>query len=116
MEAKLSSNVKKVIVNSRDEALRLSSDSVGIEHIFLGMLREKDCSAVQLLNGMNVDLPAMKIKIEDTVRNTLSFQISTYHILVFNQYGKQKMNSSYFAALVLCTLQKRYFNHFLGLA
>lgn len=70
MEAKLSSNVKKVIVNSRDEALRLSSDSVGIEHIFLGMLREKDCSAVQLLNGMNVDLPAMKIKIEDTVRNT----------------------------------------------
>lgn len=70
MEAKLSSNVRKVIVNSRDEALRLSSDSVGIEHIFLGMLREKDCSAIHLLNGMSVDLPAMKIKIEDAVRNT----------------------------------------------
>ena len=40
MEAKLSPNAKKVIMNSRDEAIRLSSENVGIEHIFLGMMRE----------------------------------------------------------------------------
>ena len=34
MEANLSVNVKKVVLNSRDEAIRLCSGSVGIEHIF----------------------------------------------------------------------------------
>lgn len=69
MEANLSVNVKKVVLNSRDEAIRLCSGSVGIEHIFLGMIREKQCSAITLLNQMNVDIVSLKMKIEDTIRN-----------------------------------------------
>ncbi len=72
MEAKLSPNVKKALINSRDEAIRLNSGSVGIEHIFLGIIREKECSAVILLNELNVDILALKIKIEETVRNSES--------------------------------------------
>ena len=76
MEAKLSANVKKVIVNSRDEAIRLSSGSVGIEHIFLGMVREKECSAIALLTQMDVDILSIKARIEDAVRNTLDIKYS----------------------------------------
>ena len=48
MEAKLSPNVKKALSNSRDEAIRLKNGSIGVEHLFLGILREKDCSAVSM--------------------------------------------------------------------
>ena len=70
MEAKLSPNAKKVIMNSRDEAIRLSSENVGIEHIFLGMMREKQCSAMMCLSKLNVDLFTIKSGIENTIRNT----------------------------------------------
>ena len=76
MEAKLSTNVKKVIVNSRDEAIRLGSGSVGVEHIFLGMIREKDCSAIALLTQMNVDILSAKMKIENAVRSNMDVKYS----------------------------------------
>ena len=67
MEAKLSANVKKALANSRDEAIRLKSSSIGAEHIFLGILREKECSAVECLNSLDVDLAALKKQIENAI-------------------------------------------------
>ena len=67
MEAKLSNNVKKVIQNSRDEAIRLKSGSIGVEHLFLGMLREPECSAIIALLQLNADLNYLKSRIENTV-------------------------------------------------
>lgn len=67
MEAKLSQNAKKAIANSHDEALRLKNGAIGVEHIFLGILREEDCSAVHLLITLGVDIPAVKTRIENAV-------------------------------------------------
>ena len=67
MEAKLSKNSKKVIANSRDEAIRLKNGHIGVEHLFLGILREPECSAYNLLGGMGVDLSAMKSRIESAI-------------------------------------------------
>ncbi|MGV2481726.1 UNVERIFIED_CONTAM: hypothetical protein IGO34_33550, partial [Salmonella enterica subsp. enterica serovar Weltevreden] len=38
MEAKFSQRVKDVITFSREEALRLGHDYIGIEHLMLGMI------------------------------------------------------------------------------
>ena len=59
MEAKFSPRVKDVISYSREESLRLGNDFIGVEHILLGILREGQGSAVQLLSAFNLDL--MKI-------------------------------------------------------
>ena len=67
MEAKLSQNVKKVIANSRDEALRLKNGAIGVEHLFLGILREPECSAVALLTAAGVDLADMRSRIESSI-------------------------------------------------
>ena len=67
METKLTEHAKQAIANSRDEAIRLKNGAIGVEHIFLGILRESDCSAVQMLTDMGVDLPAIKSKIENTI-------------------------------------------------
>ncbi|MBA3683252.1 MAG: hypothetical protein H0W73_19110, partial [Bacteroidetes bacterium] len=42
MEAKFSPRVKDVITYSREEALRLGHDYIGLEHLMLGMIREGD--------------------------------------------------------------------------
>ena len=70
MEAKLSQNVKNAISNSRDEAIRLKNSAIGVEHLFLGILREKDCSAVMFLASLDVDLSAVKKQIENTIGET----------------------------------------------
>lgn len=66
MEAKLSPNVKKALSNSRDEAIRLKNGSIGVEHLFLGIIREKECSAVSMLTTLGVDLAEIKKNIENT--------------------------------------------------
>ena len=67
MEAKLSKNSKKVIADSRDEAIRLKNGHIGVEHLFLGIIRESDCSAYKMLTSMGVDMVAMKSRIESAI-------------------------------------------------
>lgn len=67
MEYNVSQEVKNITNNSRDEAIRLRNGSIGVEHIFLGMLREKDCTAVQMLNELGVDLTNIKVRIENAI-------------------------------------------------
>ena len=40
MDAKFSPRVKDVISYSREEALRLGHDYIGVEHLLLGIIRE----------------------------------------------------------------------------
>ena len=51
MEAKFSPRVKDVITYSREEALRLGHDYIGIEHLMLGMIRDGDGVGMRLLKG-----------------------------------------------------------------
>ena len=67
MDPKLTEHAAKVISNSRDEAIRLKNGAIGVEHLFLGILREKECSAVQMLEYLEADLPALKSRIESTI-------------------------------------------------
>lgn len=67
MEANLSRNAKKVIEDSHDEAIRLKNGAIGIEHIFLGIIRESQCSAARMLKDLGVDLQTLKTQIENTI-------------------------------------------------
>ena len=70
MEAKLSQNVKRTVKYSRDEAIRLHNGAIGVEHIFLGMLRTKECTALRLLMELNVDIATIRTRIETTIGKT----------------------------------------------
>ena len=60
----LSPKALKVITNGRDEAIRLRSQHIGVEHLFLGILREKDCYAMKILHGANIDTAGIRQRIE----------------------------------------------------
>lgn len=64
MEAKFSPRVKDVLSFSREEALRLGNDFIGVEHFLLGILREGGGNAVKILAGFNLDLQKLKQELE----------------------------------------------------
>jgi len=68
MEAKFSPRVKDVITYSREEALRNGNDYIGIEHLLLGLIREGEGLAVQIMINLGVDLSQIKSHIEKTIR------------------------------------------------
>ncbi|MHB8261406.1 MAG: ATP-dependent Clp protease ATP-binding subunit [Bacteroidia bacterium] len=67
MEAKFSPRVKEVINHSREEALRLGHDYIGLEHLMLGMIRDGDGLGLKLLKNMNVDMAELRKNIEQSI-------------------------------------------------
>lgn len=51
---------------SKEEAHRLNSPYVGVEHLFLGMLREGDSLAIHILRNFGVNLGELRKSIEKT--------------------------------------------------
>ncbi len=68
MEANFSPRVKDVITFSREEALRLGHDYIGIEHLLLGIIREGEGLAVKILVNLDVDLVELRKFIEGAVK------------------------------------------------
>jgi len=68
MEAKFSPEVKEVISNSREEALRLNHDTIGIEHLTLGLLRDNDNVAVKVLKSLEINPVLMRRAIENSLK------------------------------------------------
>ncbi len=68
MEAKFSQRVKDVLVYSREEALRLGNDYIGIEHLLLGILREGEGTAVKILSDFKIDTADLRKKIEKVLK------------------------------------------------
>jgi len=69
MEAKFSQRVKDVLSYSREEALRLGNDYIGLEHILLGILREGEGLAVKIITDFGIDLQEIRQTIEKAVSN-----------------------------------------------
>jgi ATP-dependent Clp protease ATP-binding subunit ClpC len=68
MESNFSQRVKDVITYSREEALRLGHDYIGIEHLLLGMIREGQGSGIQILNSLGADLNELRTRIESSTK------------------------------------------------
>lgn len=67
MEAKFSPRVKDVISFSREEALRIGNDFIGVEHLLLGMIREGEGIGIRLLKEFNLDLEHIRLEIEKSL-------------------------------------------------
>ena len=70
MKNNFSSRVQMVIQFSREEALRLGHDYIGTEHLLLGLIREGEGIAVEILRNLGSDLDEIKRSVEDAVKST----------------------------------------------
>jgi len=59
----LTPRVKKIINQSKREAIRLKSSLIGTEHLLMALLKESDCIAVRLLNTLGINIQKLFVDI-----------------------------------------------------
>ena len=55
MNAGFSNRMKDVFTYVKEEVIRLGDESIGAEHLFLGILREGGGAAINTLKGLGID-------------------------------------------------------------
>ncbi|MFB0546596.1 MAG: Clp protease N-terminal domain-containing protein, partial [Anaerolineae bacterium] len=58
---------RRVLTMAQEEAQRLNHNYIGTEHLLLGLIREKDSVAVQVLRGLGLDPQRVRETVERTV-------------------------------------------------
>ena len=69
MEANLSENMRNTVNFSKEEAIRLKNGAIGVEHLYLGMMRVGECSGLNMLAALGVDTSELKDRLERQVSN-----------------------------------------------
>ena len=67
MEISISDELNSIINFSREEAMRTGSYGIAPDHLFLGILRHRENTAVDALRGAMIDLEEMKQFIDDKI-------------------------------------------------
>jgi len=64
MDARFTPRVRDIIGYSREEALRLGHNFIGIEHVLLGLLRHNEGNALRILQRLEVDVDELRKAVE----------------------------------------------------
>jgi len=75
MDANFSQRIKDVLSYSKEEAVRLGNNQIGTEHLFLGILRDGEGLAIDVLLTLGTDLVDLKKTIEGSIRNNVANNI-----------------------------------------
>ena len=67
MEISISDELNSIINFSREEAMRTGSYGIAPDHLFLGMIRHKENTAVDALRGVQIDIDEMKQFIDSRI-------------------------------------------------
>ncbi|MFW6219177.1 MAG: Clp protease N-terminal domain-containing protein, partial [Bacteroidota bacterium] len=76
MDAKFSQRIKDVLSYSREESLRLGNSYIGPEHLFLGILRDGEGIAIDVLISLGADLFELKKGIEKHIKPDKTVKIT----------------------------------------
>ncbi len=88
MEANFSTRVKDVVRLSREEAIRLGNDFIGVEHLLLGIIKEGEGTAVKILTEFKLDLLQAKHEIEQTLLKSTKSNTNNANIPFVKQAEK----------------------------
>ena len=67
MEISISDELSSIINFSREEAMRTGSYGIAPDHLFLGIIRHRENTAVDALRGTMVDIDEMKQFIDEKI-------------------------------------------------
>ncbi len=85
-----------VIQFARDEALRLGHDYIGTEHLLLGLIREGEGVAVEILTALGCDLEEIRNAVEDAGR--VAGDTMTVGNIPFTKRAEKILKSAYMEA------------------
>ena len=100
MEAKFSNRVKEVISLSREEALRLGHNYIGTEHLLLGMIREGEGVAIEILRKLGVSLDELREAIEEATRTTVTDKVKKLTNIPLTKQSEKVLKITYLEAKI----------------
>ena len=107
MDDNFSPRVKDVITFSKEEALRLGHDFIGTEHLVLGIIRNGEGKAIDILNFLGIDLNELRRKVESL--NLLILVLKQQQNILFRCKTLQLINR--LRQHLLWLHQKTYLDH-----
>ncbi len=122
MEISISDELSSIINFSREEAMRTGSYGISPDHLFLGILRHRENTAVDALRGTMVDIEEMKRFIDDKIFTNehipyaeidkITFSRSTQNVLSFTVLEATRLRSAQASSqhllLALCKVENSY--------
>ena len=100
MDDNFSPRVKDVITYSKEEALRLGHDFIGTEHLILGLIRNGEGKAIDILNFLGIDLNELRRKIEslNPINFDKEFKESTKKNLHLTRQAERALKTTFLEA------------------
>ena len=98
MDENFSPRVRDVISFSKEEALRLGHDYIGTEHLMLGLIREGEGSAIQILKELGMELPTFRQKIESISVPNTNKQVSSKKNLPLTRQAEKALKTTFLEA------------------
>ena len=98
MEQSFSNRIKEVISYSREEALRLGHAFIGTEHLLLGIIREGEGGAVDILINLKIELVTLREKIEDFGQKNNIEQAITKKQLPLTKQAEKALKTTFLEA------------------
>ncbi|MBN2088960.1 ATP-dependent Clp protease ATP-binding subunit [candidate division KSB1 bacterium] len=93
MKKNFSSRVQMVIQYARDEAHRLGHDVIGTEHLLLGLIREGEGFAIEILRNLGCDLEELRKTIEENTRGARDTM--TVGDIPFTKHAEKALKMAY---------------------
>ena len=105
MEAKFSNRVKEVISLAREEAIRLGHDYIGTEHLILGMIREGEGIALDLIIKCGTTLDVLRVTIEQATKSAgrSSYTIKNKQDIPLSRQCEKVLRVTYLEARIFKT-------------
>ena len=81
MDSQFSQRVKDIIGYSKEEAIRLGNSHISPEHLFLGILRDGEGRAIDILINQGIDLMMLKGSLEKSIKVESPVPVADHEIL-----------------------------------
>ncbi|MGA1976635.1 MAG: ATP-dependent Clp protease ATP-binding subunit [Bacteroidales bacterium] len=81
MDSQFSQRVKDILGYSKEEAIRLGNSHISPEHLFLGILRDGEGAAVEILINKGIDLKTLKSSLEKSIKVESPIPVADHDVI-----------------------------------
>jgi len=81
MDSQFSQRVKDILGYSKEEAIRLGNSHISPEHLFLGILRDGEGIAVEILLNQGIDLLVLKGSLEKSIKVESPVPVADHEVI-----------------------------------
>ena len=81
MDSQFSQRVKDILSYSKEEAIRLGNSHISPEHLFLGILRDGEGVAIEILVNQGIDLLILKGSLEKSIKVESPVPVADHEVI-----------------------------------